>query len=85
MDAPRRRELSLLTRSLNHERTRCVNMSPLRSNFAESTLATIPAFVIRPTKPESHAVYKAKKTDFALLKFLELKWVHIEAEQNVIA
>jgi hypothetical protein len=62
-----------------------VELSPLRSNFAESTLASIPAFVVRSTKPEFHAIYKSKKTDFVLLEFLELKWVHIEAEQRIIA
>jgi len=62
-----------------------VELSPLRSNFAESTLASIPAFVVRSSKPESQAIYKTKKTDFALLEVHELKWVHVEAEQHIIA
>ena len=59
-----------------------VELSPLRSNFAKSTSASVPSFVIGLTKPETHAVYKSQKPDLVLLKFVELKWVHMEAEQD---
>jgi hypothetical protein len=52
--------------------------SALRQDFAESTLAEIPTFIVRSAQAIAPATAKDQASPFTLRKLLEPEWVEIE-------
>ena len=62
-----------------------VKLTPLWGNLAETTTAAMPAYVIRRPETVTTTVRESQNPDLVFRKFLELEWVHVEAENDVAA
>jgi hypothetical protein len=61
-----------------------IELSPCRCDFAESALAEIPPFIVRPAQTITPAITKNEQTSITLRKPLELEWIEIELQDNVV-